>query len=61
MDTPPLGEPDGSFGSGILRQQYYIHDGLITTSYPPLAGGGITLWQPGAETQVSFEEWLKKK
>ena len=53
-----LGKRDGSWGSGIVRYQYYIHDGLITTVAQPI--DKVHLSQPGSATQVSFEDWLRK-
>ena len=54
-----LGEPDAKFGSGILQYQYYISAGLITIIVAP-PSENITLSQPGADRQLSFDQWLKK-
>jgi hypothetical protein len=54
-----LGEPDGSMGSGIRYDQYYVRDGLLVLS--SAVKGAKHLSQPGMEEQVTLAEWRERR
>lgn len=55
-----LGAPDGTWGSGVPYANYYLRDGLLTVVLLDGWEGSPALSQPGAEQQISFEQWLQK-